>query len=69
VVNETPSAVVARTATNVRRSEWVLWAFLAYTAILAAVAPLPLAIAHAIVCRGDLLFEIELDAVAAGNYE
>lgn len=44
MVNETPSAVVARTATNVRRSEWVLWAFLAYTAILAAVAPLPLAI-------------------------
>jgi len=33
------------------------------------IAPLPLAIAHAIVCRGDLLFEIELDAVAAGNYE
>ena len=33
------------------------------------IAPLPLAPAHAIVCRDDLLFEIELDAVVAGNYE
>jgi enamine deaminase RidA (YjgF/YER057c/UK114 family) len=31
------------------------------------IAPLPLAPAHTIVCRDDLLFEIELDAVAAGD--
>ena len=31
------------------------------------IAPLPLTPAHTIVCRDDLLFEIELDAVAAGN--
>jgi membrane-associated phospholipid phosphatase len=30
-----------RTIACVRRSEWVLWAFLAYAAILAAVAPMP----------------------------
>jgi membrane-associated phospholipid phosphatase len=40
LAKETPSTV-ARIAKNVRRSEWVLWAFLVYTAILAAVAPLP----------------------------
>jgi hypothetical protein len=28
------------------------------------IAPLPLAPAHATVCRGDLLFEMELDAAA-----
>jgi len=28
-----------------------------------SVAPLPLAPAHTIVCRDDLLFEIELDAM------
>jgi len=33
------------------------------------IAPLPLAPAHTIVCRDDLLFEIELDAIAAGSYE
>jgi enamine deaminase RidA (YjgF/YER057c/UK114 family) len=33
------------------------------------IASLPLAPAHTIVCRDDLLFEIELDAVAAGNHE
>jgi len=33
------------------------------------IASLPLAPAHTIVCREDLLFEIELDAVAAGSYE
>ena len=33
------------------------------------IAPLPLVPAHAIVCRDNLLFEIELDALAAGNYE
>jgi enamine deaminase RidA (YjgF/YER057c/UK114 family) len=33
------------------------------------IAPLPLAPAHVIVCRDDLLFEIEIDALAAGNYE
>ena len=27
--------------------------------------PLPMAPAHATVCRGDLLFEMELDAVAS----
>jgi len=32
------------------------------------ISPLPLAPAHAIVCRDDLLFEIEVDAVAAGSY-
>ena len=38
---ETALAVVARTLASVRRSEWVLWAFLGYTVILAALAPLP----------------------------
>jgi enamine deaminase RidA (YjgF/YER057c/UK114 family) len=33
------------------------------------IAPLPLAPAHTIVCRDDLLFEIELDAVAEKGYE
>jgi enamine deaminase RidA (YjgF/YER057c/UK114 family) len=33
------------------------------------IAPLPLAPAHTIVCRDDLLFEIELDAVASGDYK
>jgi enamine deaminase RidA (YjgF/YER057c/UK114 family) len=33
------------------------------------IAPLPLAPAHTIVCRDDLLFEIELDAVTAGAYK
>jgi enamine deaminase RidA (YjgF/YER057c/UK114 family) len=33
------------------------------------IGPLPLAPAHTIVCRDDLLFEIELDAAAAGNFE
>jgi enamine deaminase RidA (YjgF/YER057c/UK114 family) len=33
------------------------------------IASLPLAPAHTIVCRDNLLFEIELDAVAAGNHK
>jgi enamine deaminase RidA (YjgF/YER057c/UK114 family) len=33
------------------------------------IAPLPLAPAHTIVCRDDLLFEIELDAIVAGDQE
>jgi enamine deaminase RidA (YjgF/YER057c/UK114 family) len=33
------------------------------------IAPLPLVPAHTIVCRDDLLFEIELDAVAAGDFK
>jgi enamine deaminase RidA (YjgF/YER057c/UK114 family) len=33
------------------------------------IVPLPLAPAHTIVCRDDLLFEIELDAIAEGGYE
>ena len=33
------------------------------------IASLPLAPAHTIVCRDDLLFEIELDAVATGDYK
>lgn len=33
------------------------------------IAPLPLAPAHTVVCRDDLLFEIELDAVASGDYK
>jgi enamine deaminase RidA (YjgF/YER057c/UK114 family) len=31
------------------------------------IAPLPMTPAHATVCRADLLFEMELDAVAAGS--
>jgi membrane-associated phospholipid phosphatase len=41
MTGQAQSARVAWTTPCVRRSEWVLWAFLVYVAIMAAAAPLP----------------------------